>query len=108
MLAAVISERGLTNVRPEAFQGLLVDFCRGQDATVIVKGVRAASDADDELPMARMNAALSGVDTVLFPSSPLWSFVSSSLVREVATLGGDVSAFVPPQVASMLAERSRA
>jgi pantetheine-phosphate adenylyltransferase len=108
MLAGVVSERGLTNVRPESFQGLLVDFCRAQGATVIVKGLRAPMDADYELPMAHMNAALSGVDTVLFPTSPQWSFVSSSLVREVARLGGDVSPFVPSQVASMLAERLRA
>jgi pantetheine-phosphate adenylyltransferase len=105
MLATAIAGHGLTNVRAESFHGLLVEFCRAQGATVIVKGLRAATDVDYELPMAHMNAALSGVETVLFPSSPAWSFVSSSLVREVAGLGGDVSAFVAPQVASMLARR---
>lgn len=86
---------GLTNVRVEGFTGLVTDFCTQHDAQAIVKGLRAAADFDYELPMAQMNHALTGVETVFLPTSTGRSFVSSSLVKEVATLGGDVSALLP-------------
>jgi pantetheine-phosphate adenylyltransferase len=89
------------------FGGLLVDFCREEQIGAIVKGVRSASDYDYELRMAQMNARLTGVDTVLLPTAPQWSFVSSSLVREVALLGGDVSSFLPAEVAARTIERVR-
>ena len=72
------------------FGGLLVDFCTAHDVDVISKGLRAA-DFDYELPMAQMNRRLTGVDTVFLPTAPEWSYVSSSLVREIAVLGGDVA-----------------
>lgn len=97
---------GWTNVRVSLFSGLLVDFCRAEGISAIVKGLRSASDFDYELPMAQMNARLSDVDTVFVASAPAWSFVSSSLVREVAGLGGDVTPFLPPAVADRV--RSRA
>jgi pantetheine-phosphate adenylyltransferase len=97
---------GWSNVRVRLFSGLLVDFCRAEGAGAIVKGLRSAADFDYELPMAQMNARLSGVDTVFVASAPGWSFVSSSLVREVAGLGGDVTPFLPPAVADRV--RSRA
>jgi pantetheine-phosphate adenylyltransferase len=106
MLKAAVQDLGLDNVRAESFEGLLVDFCRGVEAAVIVKGLRASTDFDYELPMAHMNRALTGVDTVLLPTSPQWSFVSSSLVKEVARRGGDISPFVPAGVESSLRERS--
>jgi pantetheine-phosphate adenylyltransferase len=84
--------------------GLLVDFCVAQNANVISKGVRAA-DFDYELQMAQMNRRLTGVETILLPADPKWAFVSSSLVREVATLGGDVSGFLPTSVAEQTAAR---
>jgi pantetheine-phosphate adenylyltransferase len=105
MLADATDDLGVANVRAASFQGLLVDFCRDQQATVIVKGLRASTDFDYELPMAQMNNALSGVDTVLLPTRPQWSFVSSSLVKEVARLGGDVSPFVPTKVEARLRRR---
>ncbi len=105
LIDASVAQLAVTNVRTQSFEGLLVDFCRTQEATVIVKGVRAPADVDYELAMASMNRALSGVDTVLLPTSPQWSFVSSSLVKEVARLGGDVSAFVPHQVDVSLRKR---
>jgi pantetheine-phosphate adenylyltransferase len=105
MLDEAINGLGLPNVRTLAFEGLLVDFCRGQAATAIVKGLRAAGDLDHELPMAQMNRTLSGVDTVLLPTSPQWSFVSSSLIKEVVRFGGDVSALVPATVADALRRR---
>ena len=97
--------KGYPNVRVESFHGLLVDFCRAQGATVVVKGLRAVSDFDYELQMAQMNVGLAGVETLFMPTNPLYSFLSSSLVKEIAKWGGDVSAHVPEVVAARLAER---
>jgi pantetheine-phosphate adenylyltransferase len=93
------------NVRVESFRGLLVDFCRTQEAAVVVKGIRAVSDFDYELQMAQMNFGLSGVETLFMPTNPLYSFLSSSLVKEVAKWGGDVSAHVPDSVGAAMRER---
>jgi pantetheine-phosphate adenylyltransferase len=95
------------NVRVESFEGLLVDFCRAQDAAVVVKGLRAVSDFDYELKMAQMNIGLAGVETLFMPTNPLYSFLSSSLVKEVAKWGGDVSTYVPDSVGRLIAERLR-
>jgi len=95
------------NVSVLRLTGLLVDFCAAQQANVISKGVRAA-DFDYELQMAQMNRRLTGVETILLPTDPKWAFVSSSLVREVATLGGDVSEFLPAPVAQRTAARMNA
>ncbi|MFD5568829.1 MULTISPECIES: pantetheine-phosphate adenylyltransferase [Streptomyces] len=95
------------NVRVEAFHGLLVDFCKERDIPAIVKGLRAVSDFDYELQMAQMNIGLSGVETLFVPTNPTYSFLSSSLVKEVATWGGDVSHLVPPAVFAALTERLR-
>jgi pantetheine-phosphate adenylyltransferase len=95
----------LTNVRIEWLTGLVVDFAREHDATAIVKGLRAVSDFDYELQMAQMNQKLSGVDTFFISTSPEYSFLSSSLVCEVAKFGGDVSNMVPPHVAVRLLHR---
>lgn len=94
-------------VRVESFQGLTVDFCRAQGATVIVKGLRAVSDFDYELQMAQMNFGLAGVETLFMPTNPQNSFLSSSLVKDVAKWGGDVTPHVPEVVARQLAERLR-
>ncbi|GAA2224527.1 pantetheine-phosphate adenylyltransferase [Micromonospora olivasterospora] len=93
------------NVRVESFQGLLVDFCRAQQASVLVKGLRAVSDFDYELQMAQMNIGLAGVETLFMPTNPLYSFLSSSLVKDVAKWGGDVSAHVPDRVREELTAR---
>ncbi len=95
----------LSNVRIEFFKGLLVEFARDHGAEAIVKGLRAVSDFDYELQMAQMNQSLSGIDTFFISTSPQYSFLSSSLVREVARFGGDVSSMVPKKVAQRLAER---
>ena len=95
----------LTNIHIEFFKGLLVDFCAQVGADAIVKGLRFVSDFDYELQMAQMNQRLSGIDTFFISTSPQHSFLSSSLVREVARFGGDVSSMVPPLVAKRLAER---
>ncbi len=96
---------GYGNVTVESFQGLVVDFCRERDIRVIVKGLRAVSDFDYELQMAQMNHRLAGVETLFMTTNPLYSFLSSSLVKEVAKYGGDVSALVPPAVVRRLRER---
>jgi pantetheine-phosphate adenylyltransferase len=105
MLRAVTKQYG--NVRVESFRGLLVDFCRAQDAAVVVKGLRAVSDFDYELQMAQMNIGLSGVESLFMPTNPLYSFLSSSLVKEVAKWGGDVSPYVPDLVGERLVARLR-
>jgi pantetheine-phosphate adenylyltransferase len=97
---------GWPGVRVALFDGLLVDFCRAEGAAAVVKGLRSAGDFDYELPMAQMNAHLSGVDTVFLATAPAWSFVSSSLVKEVAGLGGDVSAFLTPAVTDRVLRRA--
>ncbi len=93
------------NVRVDSFGGLIVDFCKDNGIQVIVKGLRAISDFDYELQMAQMNHGLQGVETMFMTTNPLYSFLSSSLVKEVATYGGDVSASVPEAVRRRLLER---
>ncbi len=95
------------NVKVEAFQGLLVDFCLANDIAVVVKGLRAVSDFDYELQMAQMNLGLTGVETLFMPTNPQYSFLSSSLVKDVAKWGGDVVAHVPETVAARLYQRLR-
>jgi pantetheine-phosphate adenylyltransferase len=97
----------LANIRIEFFKGLLVDFAKEHGANAIVKGLRAISDFDYELQMAQMNQRLSGIDTFFIATSPQYSFLSSSLVREVARFGGDVSGMVPPAVNERLVEMFR-
>ena len=103
MLAEVTGHLG--NIQIEYFAGLLVDFARIHGADTIVKGLRAVTDFDYELQMAQMNQSLSGIDTFFLATSPQYSFLSSSLVREVARYGGDVSSLVPPLVAARLDQR---
>jgi pantetheine-phosphate adenylyltransferase len=95
----------LTNIRIEFFEGLLVEFAREHGADAIVKGLRAVTDFDFELQMAQMNQRLSGIDTFFLSTSPNYSFLSSSLVREVARYGGDVTSMVPAIVAKRLLDR---
>lgn len=95
----------LSNIRIESWGGLTVDFARAQDASVIVKGLRGANDFDYELQMAQMNKKLSGVDTFFVATNPAYSYLSSSLVKEVATFGGDVEDMVPANVFKALMAR---
>jgi len=109
MLTEVTAEYG--NVRVDSFHGLLVDYCRDNSIPVIVKGLRAVSDFDYELQMAQMNRGLAGVDTLFMPTNPEYSFLASSLVKEIATYGGDVTELLPDsvhkQLLSRLAERGQ-
>jgi pantetheine-phosphate adenylyltransferase len=101
------STTALPNVSVDSFHGLLVDFCRAHDIQVIVKGLRAVSDFDYELQMGQMNHSLAEVETLFMPTNPLYSFLSSSLVKEVATWGGDVSRLVPEPVLRALQSRMK-
>ena len=93
------------NVIVDGFTGLLTDFCKDRDIRAIVKGLRAVSDFDYELQMAQMNSSLAEIETVFVPTSPEWSFLASSLVKEVATFGGDVSGLLPEFVRERLVQR---
>ena len=97
----------LPNVKVDMWSGLLVDYCRENKVDAIVKGLRAVSDFDYELQMAQMNLQLKGVDTLLMATKPAYSFLSSSLVREIARYGGDVSNLVPGGVLSELTRKAK-
>lgn len=98
---------GLAKVTVVSFSGLLVESVKSLGADVVVKGLRAVTDFEYEIQMAQMNYALAGVETLFMTTGPQWSFVSSSLVKEVARFGGDVRELVPPVVAEHLRERLR-
>jgi pantetheine-phosphate adenylyltransferase len=97
----------LPNVTVEVFDGLLVDFCSERGIPAIVKGLRAVGDFDYELQMSQMNHRLAEVETLFVATNPLYSFLSSSLIKEVCSLGGDVSGLLPEPVLAKLTERLR-
>jgi pantetheine-phosphate adenylyltransferase len=103
MLKACVAR--LPNVRVEHFRGLLADYVRAAQADVIVKGLRVVSDFESEMSAAMMNRSLSEVDTLFLMADQRYSFVSSSLVKEVFFLGGDVAALVPGPVLSVMAAK---
>jgi pantetheine-phosphate adenylyltransferase len=98
--------KGLDNVGVTGFEGLIVDFCKANDISAIVKGLRAVSDFDYELQMAQMNYSQAGVETLFLTTNPLYAFLSSSLVKDFAKYGGDVASLVPRPVLDRLTVRS--
>ena len=96
----------LPNVTVDSFSGLLVEYCGAHEIPVIVKGLRAVSDFEYELQMAQMNRELAAVETLFVPTAPQVGHLSSSLVKQVATFGGDVSRLVPKVVDDRLRERN--
>jgi pantetheine-phosphate adenylyltransferase len=94
-----------TNVRVAKFRGLIVDFCRVNHIEAIIKGLRAVSDFEYEMQMAQMNYSLAGVETLFMTTNPLYSFLRSSLVKEIAQYGGDVTSLVPANVVQRLRDR---
>jgi pantetheine-phosphate adenylyltransferase len=97
--------KGYDNVRVEKFDGLIVDFCRSNDISAIVKGLRAVSDFDYEMQMAQMNYNQAGVETLFMTTNPLYAFLSSSLVKDFAKFGGNVAGLVPAAVLERLNSR---
>jgi pantetheine-phosphate adenylyltransferase len=93
------------NVTVQSFTGLLVDFCRDHEISAIVKGLRAVTDFDYELQMAQMNNRLTGIETLFVSTNPVYGYLSSSLVKEIAGHGGDVTGLVPDSVLKSLKER---
>jgi len=101
-LAEVIFEK-FENVSVEGFSGLLVDFAASQKASIIIRGLRAVADFEYEFQLARMNKDLApNIETIFMTPHEKYAFVSSTLVREIALLGGDVSKFVVPEVSKVL------
>lgn len=96
MIRETVSD--LPNVIVDSWSGLLVDYCKSKSITTIVKGLRAVTDFDYELQMAQLNLQASGVETMLMATAPAYSFLSSSIVKELAHYGGDVSSMIPPNV----------
>ena len=97
---------GIPGIEVTSFQGLLVDFCRAAGATAIVRGLRAVTDFEYELQIAHANAdMLPDVDTIFLPTRTHYGFVSASLVREIASHGGDVSRYAPPVVCEALKDK---
>lgn len=95
----------LPNVRIDSFHGLLVDYCREHGIEAIVKGLRAVSDFDYELQMAQMNHRLAEIETLFVSTNPQYSYLSSSLIKEVARHGGDVTGLVPQAVLDRFPEK---
>ena len=95
----------IANVEVDSFSGLLVDYAARREVRIVVKGLRAVTDFDVELQMAQMNRTMSGLETFFVATSPQWSYLSSSLIKEVVRFGGDVSGLVPAFVRERLEDR---
>jgi pantetheine-phosphate adenylyltransferase len=93
------------NVKVDSWSGLLVDYCKTNDISIIVKGLRAVTDFDYELQMSQINLQLQGVETLFISTAPAHSFLSSSLVKEIASHGGDVSSYIPAALLERLKDR---
>ena len=104
LISANIAQYG--NVKVDSGSGLLVEYCKAKDIDVIVKGLRAVTDFDYELQMAQVHTQASGVETMFMATSPTHSFLSSSIVKELAYYGGDVSSMVPTNVNAALQARA--
>lgn len=97
--------RKFPNVKVDSWSGLLVDYCKKNDISIIVKGLRAVTDFDYELQMSQINLQLQGVETLFLSTAPAHSFLSSSLVKEIASHGGDVSSYIPAELLERLKDR---
>ena len=102
LVKAVLANQPGNFVVSSLASGLLVDYCKEVKAEALVKGIRTNVDIDYELPMAQVNRDLSGIETVFLPADPAHGFISSSLVKQIASLGGDISKYVPAEVVEAL------
>ncbi|MBE6013886.1 MAG: pantetheine-phosphate adenylyltransferase [Lachnospiraceae bacterium] len=106
MLSELLS--GYDNIKVESFGGLLVDFAKEKDAKFIVRGLRAVTDFEYELQISQMNRTIySEIDTLFLTTSLEYAYLSSSIVKEVASYGGDISHFVPESIIPLILERVR-
>ena len=103
MLREVVSP--YSNIKVDSFMGLLVDYCKTHQVQAIVKGLRAVTDFDYELQMAQMNYRLTGIETLFVSTNPIYSYLSSSLIKEVANFGGDIDGLLPDSVQKRLLAR---
>lgn len=103
ILREVVSK--IPNVRVETFRGLTVDFARRVGAAALLRGIRNSSDLQFEFQVALTNRAVAGVETVFIMTSTEFAFTSSSLIKQIATMGGDISSLVPPEVLSHIRAR---
>ena len=103
MLREVVSP--YPNIQVDSFMGLLVDYCKTHQVQAIVKGLRAVTDFDYELQMAQMNYRLTGIETLFVSTNPIYSYLSSSLIKEVANFGGDIDGLLPDPVQKRLLAR---
>ena len=103
----MISEvtKSFKNVRVDSWSGLLVDYCQANEIDIIVKGLRAVTDFDYELQMSQINLQLKGIETLFMSTAPAHSFLSSSLVKEIASYNGDVSNYIPAPLLEKLKAR---
>ncbi len=100
--------KNIPNVKVEAFSGLSVDFCRKRGASFIIRGLRAVTDFEYELQMAQTNRSMDrGIDTLFFTTALNYAYISSTIVKEVASYGGDITGFVPPEVVDRIYARIR-
>ncbi len=93
------------NVKVDSWSGLLVEYCKANQIDAIIKGLRAVTDFDYELQMSQINLQLKGIETLFMSTAPSHSFLSSSIVKEVASHGGDVSSYLPKPVLERLSKR---
>lgn len=101
-----MATEGIANVEVEAFDGLTVDFAQRKGSTTIVRGLRAISDFEYELQIAQTNHKINTkIDTIFFNTSVEYSYLSSSIVREIASYGGDISNFVPAEIEKLVLEK---
>jgi pantetheine-phosphate adenylyltransferase len=99
---------GLGNVKVEHFDGLAVSFAKDKNCKVLIRGIRTVTDFEYEYAMAMTNRRIGGVETLFLVSSEEYAFISSRLIREAATFGGDISPFVPPPVKKLFVEKLQA
>jgi pantetheine-phosphate adenylyltransferase len=104
LITAILKSKPGNFVVSSLDSGLLVDYCKTLGADALVKGVRTNVDLDYELPMAQVNRDLSGIETIFIPADPTHGFVSSTLVKQVFDLGGDISKYVPAEVVKALSK----
>jgi pantetheine-phosphate adenylyltransferase len=105
MIAELIDRKKMPGVSVESFEGLMVEYAAGKKADVILRGLRSLTDVQYEFQLAMTNRAVAGIETVFIMTSEQYGFTSSTLIREIATLGGDLSNLIPKSIQKRLKKR---